>query len=104
MALIEPSIGSSTTHVAPPRTDAELLGDEREVAAVGVEARHDRLLDRGVDRRRVVAAHPRADDRLAIRARGQLGEHAADVLDRGAAGRQPVSQGGGRAAPEVSLG
>ena len=63
------------------------------------EAREDRALGRRVDRRRVVAALAGADDRLAVGARRQLGEHAAHVLDRCAAEGEPVSQAGGRAGP-----
>jgi hypothetical protein len=57
--------------------------------------RSARLVDRG----RIVAALAGADHGLAVRARRQLGEHAAHVDDRLAAEREPVSQAGGRAGP-----
>ena len=87
LAFSEPSIGSSTTRVSLVAEGplAELLGHEREVVPCRVqrlEPPHDRRLRSRVDRSRVVAAEPRPDDRLAVGARRQLGEHAA-------AGRRP---------------
>ena len=98
-ALIEPSIGSSTTpgYHRPTRTPSS-----SETSVKPCRPRrsgHDRPLDGGVDRGRVVAAHPGTDDRLPVRAGGQLREHAANVLDRGAAGREPVSQGAWKRGP-----
>jgi hypothetical protein len=47
--------------------------------------REDRALGGGVDRRRVVAALARADDRLALGTRRQLAQHPRDVVARCAA-------------------
>ena len=106
-ALIEPSMGSSTTVTAPSargRAVAELLAHEREVDARVVEQRDDRALRRVVDRRRVVATLSGADDPLALVARGQLGEDALDLGGGGAAELEPVRHSGMKSRPLGSLG
>ena len=75
--------------------DADLLRDDRR-ALDFLQPREDHLLGRRVDRSRLVAALAVADDRLPLGARRQLLEHAAHVLDRLAAEREPVSQHSGR--------
>ena len=87
-ALSEPSIGSTTTSVAPVAVAADLLGHDRHVEVA--EAGEDRVLRRLVDRRRVVAAFALAYDGLALDARRQLVENRAHVLDGRAADRDPV--------------
>ena len=90
-ALSEPSIGSTTTTVAPSPRRADLLADDRDPVDQP-KPREDRVLGRLVDRGRLVAAFALADDRLALGARRQRGEHGAHVLDARAADREPVSQ------------
>ena len=68
---------------------AELLRDEHEVLARLFEPAHDRRLGGRVDGGRLVAALAGADDRLALGPPGQLGQHAAYVLGRRAAGGEP---------------
>ena len=69
---------------------AYLLRDD---GARGIpQAREDRILRGPVDRRRVVAAEPRPDDRLPLGPRGQALEHGVDVGDGGPTELQPVSQ------------
>jgi hypothetical protein len=50
----------------------------------------DRALGCGVDRRRLVAAFARADDRLALRACRQFRQDTRDVVARGATAAQPI--------------
>ena len=76
---------------------ADFFGDDRQVLDTVEAGEHD-ALGRGVDRGRLVTAHPGADDRFAIGPRGQLGQHVADVDDRLAAEREPISQADGTAA------
>ena len=68
--------------------DAHLLAHELHVLAA--EAVEDHRLGGGVDRGRVVAALAVADHGLALGAARQLGEHARDVVPRGAAELEPV--------------
>ena len=93
MALSEPSIGSTTILVGP----SPMMPTSSETMVVPSmpwrRSRITRLRGR-VDRGRLVAALAVADDRLALVARRQLDEHAADVLDRVAADRQPVRHSG----------
>ena len=90
-AFSEPSIGSTTTVQRPSPSSADLLADDAHVLAA--EALEDHALGRGVDRRRLVAALAGADDRLALGAQRQLGEHARDVVRarRGRAASQSPS-------------
>ena len=73
----------------------DLLGDHgaRDLAHAG----ENHVLGRLVDRRRLVAAEPRPDDRFALGSRRQPDEHVVDVRDRCPAELQPVSQAEGAA-------
>ena len=66
------------------------------------QARDDRVLGRLVDRRRLVAAEPLTDDRLALGARRQLLEHAAHVARPHARQSSSQSVTAGRAAGRSS--
>ena len=93
---------------AAERALAELLGDEGEVDAVGVqrlEPAQDGPLGRVVDDRRLVAALAGAEHALAIGAAGQLGEDATDVLGAPATELEPVrAHRGWNSRPVSSLG
>ena len=72
---------------------------------IGHAALDDDALGRRVDRGRVVAALARPDDRLTLRAAGQVGQHAGDVVARRAAEVEPlVHPRGNSRRPDVSLG
>ncbi len=62
-------------------------------SAERVEACHDRQLGRGVDRGRVVAALAGPQDRLALGAGRQLGEHGLEIADAVAGEGEPVGHG-----------
>src|SRR5439155_6408861 len=78
---------------------ADLLADEDGVDAGVLEAAQDRALGGGVDRRRLVTALAGADDRFAVGPGWMLREREPNVVHRGAAELEPVSQAGGRAVP-----
>ncbi len=114
-AFSEPSIGSTTTRSVgrvAERALAELLRDEVEVEPLllvqPLQAGDDRVLRRSVDLGRLVAADAGAEDRLALDPRRHAREDAAQVLDRGAAERQPLvvrhGSSGWKSRPETSLG
>ena len=86
----------------PVALDTDLLADDAHVLAA--EALEDHALGGRVDRRRLVAALARADDRLALGAQRQLVEHARDVVPRVAAERVPVGHTGWKSRPDVSFG
>ena len=110
-AFSEPSIGSSTTQTcgsSPKRrspSSSETSVKVWPVVVQPLEQRDDRRLGRGVDRGRVVAAHARADDRLALGPRRQL---ASTRRTSSTAARQNSSQRssqpGWKSRPETSLG
>ena len=79
-----PTAPGELGHEAPQAPD--LLADD----AIAVEALQDHALCRGVDRRRLVAALARPDDRLAVGAQRQLLEHRRDVVTSSAAQLQPI--------------
>ena len=87
-AFIEPSMGSTTTWVVglpPKRSFAQLLGNQVELVAVGVQAleqHDDGALGGGVDRGRLVAALTVSGDRLALDPAGQLDQHPLHLGDR----------------------
>jgi hypothetical protein len=80
--------------------------------ALGVDtlqALHDHRLGGRVDRRRLVAADPVSDDRLAVLTRRQLAEDAPHVLHRLAAEGEPGlrrghGSSGWKSRPDSSLG
>ena len=88
----------------PRGSPAELLRDEREVRARGIELREDRVLRRRVNRGRVVAAEPVSDDGLALGARREVVEDLPDVLDSRPARIEPRAHKGWKSSPEGSLG
>ena len=104
LALTEPSIGSTTTAAGRRRRTRARRAPRRRAsdrASRRLEARHDRLLGRRVDRGRVVATLAGAQHGLALGACGQRGEGLVEVRD--ARTRQNASQSitdrpGGRAA------
>jgi hypothetical protein len=81
---------------------ADLLREDRDVEMR--EPAQDRVFRRLVDRGRVVAAEAGAGHRLALDPRRKVGEHAAHVVDRLAAEREPVGHSGISSRPEVSFG
>ena len=90
-AFTEPSIGSTTTVSAPPAPKSRSpSSSETSVKSrpERLEAPHDGVLGRRVDRGRVVAALAGAEDRLALDARRQLGEHRVEVAHARAAERR----------------
>ena len=102
-AFSEPSIGSITTRQRPPPT-SPISSETIRVAEAG-EPRDDDALSRLVDRRRLVAALARADDRLARFPR--VGSSASTARTSSVAARQtsrPDQSSGYRSSPEVSLG
>ena len=83
--------------------DAGLLGDDRQTVEPSKRARIARSAAASIA---VVSSPPFAgpDDRLAVGATRQLGEHAAHVLDRSAAEARASQSSGWKSRPEVSLG
>ena len=89
------------------RPHAELLRDEDEIRAEGLEPGDDRVLGSRVDRGRVVAALAGAEHGLTLGAGRQRLEHGLDVGDAGAAEGEPVVDGrhtGWKRRPLVSFG
>ena len=96
-AFSEPSIGSTTTRSVGRVAEgalAELLRDEVELQPLllvePLQAGDDRFLGRSVDLGRLVAADAGAEDGLALDPRRHAREDAPQVLDRGAAEREPL--------------
>ena len=107
LALIEPSMGSTTTYVElSPRAGRMPSSSEieREIAASRVEARHHDALGLRVDRRRLVAAFALTDHACALDWIRHLPQHGLHVPDRTAAGREPVGHRGRNSRPDGSLG
>ena len=74
LQLTEPSIGSTTTRSGPPAPKARSPSSSETSSRSSlerVESRHDRLLGRCVDRRRVVATLARPQHGLPLEAAGQ---------------------------------
>ena len=87
-AFTEPSIGSTTTLLAPPAPNARSPSSSETSTKSSLERGEpldDGVLGRLIDRCRVVAALARPEHRLALHARGQSLEHVADVRDAQAA-------------------
>ena len=107
-AFSEPSIGSTTTVNRPsPRTPTSSL-----TSVTSSPRKRSRITRSAAASIAVVSSPPSpcADDRLALGAARQLGEHARDVVPRGAAELEPVAQPptsaviGAKSRPEVSFG
>ena len=90
---------------AVARQLADLLGDDRG-AVDRAQALEDHPLCGRVDGRRLISADSVADDGLALRPGRELAEHAAHVLGRRAADRQPVvrHESGRNSRPLTSFG